>query len=73
MQDLSALQQKIERLKEQEILKESGIVAQALEVEILRHYNERMARKAELEHDPAVKKAIELFSDSRSYSRILHL
>ena len=72
LQDLSALQQKIDQLKEQEILKESGNVAEALEVEILRHYNERMARTAELERDPAVTKAIELFSDSRSYSRILH-
>ncbi len=68
----SLLQQEIDRLKEQEILKESGDVAQELEVEIVRHYSERMARHAELDHDLAVKKAIELFSDSRSYSRILH-
>ncbi len=66
------LQQEIERLKEQEIGKESADVAQALEVEIIRHYNERIARKAELDHDPVVKKAIEVLSDSRNYSRILH-
>ena len=72
MNSFTALQQGIERLKEQELLKESGDVTQKLEVEILRHYNERIARQAELDHDQAVKKAIELFSDSRSYSRILH-
>jgi carboxyl-terminal processing protease len=72
MNSYAALQQEIERLKEQEVLKESGDVAQKLEVEILRHYNERIARHAELDHDQAVKKAIELFSDSRGYSRILH-
>ena len=68
----SVLQHELERLKEQDMLKESGDVAQELEVEIVRHYNEHMARHAELDHDLAVKKAIELFSDSRSYSRILH-
>ena len=69
---VTALQQEIERLKEQEILKESAEVAQELEVEILRHYNESIARHVELDHDQSVKKAVELLSDSRNYSRILH-
>jgi carboxyl-terminal processing protease len=72
LKGFTALQQEIERLKEHEMLKESETVAQELEVEVLRHYNEGLARHAELGHDMAIKKAIELFSDSRSYSRILH-
>jgi carboxyl-terminal processing protease len=72
LQCITALQKEIVRLKEQEIEKESADIFQAIEVEILRHYNERIARKAELDHDPEVKKAIEVLSDSRNYSRILH-
>ena len=69
---LSELQQEIERLKEQEIKKESTGVAKALEVEILRHYKEALARRAELDDDPEVTKAIEVLSDSGKYSSILH-
>lgn len=69
---LGTLRQEIDRLKEQEIEKESKSVATALEVEILRHYNEHLARKAELDNDPEVKKAIEVLSDSGQYSSILH-
>jgi carboxyl-terminal processing protease len=69
---ITAMQQEIDRLKEQEIEKESADVAHTLEVEIIRHYNDRIARHAELDHDPVVKKAVEVLSDSRSYSRILH-
>jgi len=71
-QCLTAFQQEIARLKEQEIAKESAEVAAGLEVEILRHYDERIARRAELDRDLTVKKAIELLSDSRKYSQILH-
>ncbi len=70
---LGALQQEVLKLKEQEIGKESSRVAQALEVEILRHYNERLARRAELDHDAQVNKAIEVLSDSRKYASMLHL
>ena len=66
------MQQEILKLKEQEIGKESSRVAQALEVEILRHYNERLARRAELDHDAQVNKAIEVLSDSRKYASVLH-
>ena len=69
---LSELQQEIERLKEQEIKKESTGVGKALEVEILRHYKEVLARRAELDDDPEVTKAIEVLSDSGKYSLILH-
>lgn len=69
---VAAFQQEIVRLKEQEIARESADVMRALEVEILRHYNDGIARHAEIEHDPAVKKAIALFSDSRTYSQLLH-
>jgi carboxyl-terminal processing protease len=69
---LTPMQQEIDRLKEQEIAAESADVAHTVEVEILRHYNERIARHAELDHDPVVKKAIEVLSDSRNYARILH-
>jgi len=69
---LKLLQQEIDLLKEQEIAKESTGVAKALEVEILRHYNEPLARRAELDNDPEVAKAIEVLSDSRKYSSILH-
>ncbi len=71
-QGLTLLQQEIEQFKKQEIQKESAGVAQELEVEVLRHYDERMARKVELEHDLVVKKAVELLSDSRKYAKILH-
>ncbi len=69
---LSSLRQEIERLKAQEIEKESTGVAKALEVEIFRHYNEPLARRAELDNDPEVAKAIEVLSDSRKYASILH-
>ncbi|NTV06597.1 MAG: S41 family peptidase [Chlorobiaceae bacterium] len=72
LQCFTALQQESGRLKELEIGKESADVAQAIEVEVLRHYNEGIARKAKLDHDPVVKKAIEVLSDSRNYSKILH-
>ncbi|MFZ4525839.1 MAG: S41 family peptidase [Chlorobium sp.] len=68
----SSLRQEIDRLKEQEIEKESTGVAKALEVEILRHYNEPLARRAELDNDSEVTKAIEVLSDSGTYSSILH-
>jgi len=68
----SGLQQEIELLREREITSESEDVVHALEVEILRHYNEPLARRAELDHDPVVTKAREVLSDSRKYSRILH-
>ncbi len=71
-QYITAFQQEIGRLKEQEIAKESAEVVAGLEVEILRHYDERLARRAELDHDLTVKKAIEVLSDARQYSRILH-
>ena len=72
LNSLSSLQQEIDRLKEQEIEKESTGVAKALEVEILRHYKEPLARRVELDDDPDVTKAIEILSDSRKYSSILH-
>ncbi len=72
LQCIAAFQKEIGRFKELEIAKESADVVQSLEVEILRHYNDGIARHIEIEHDPAVQKAIELFSDSRTYSRILH-
>jgi len=72
MKSLGELQQKIDRLKAQEIAKQSERVAQVLEEEIIRHYNEHLARHAELDHDPVVKKAVEVLSDSRKYSGILH-
>jgi carboxyl-terminal processing protease len=70
---LEGLRQQIERIREREIAKESDKVAEALEVEILRHYNERLARRAELGHDPAVGKALEVLSDSHKYASLLHL
>ena len=68
----TGLHQEVNRLKELERAKESEKVAQLLEEEIIRHYNERLARKTELDHDPVVKKALEVLSDSRKYSGILH-
>jgi len=59
-------------LKAQEIAKESEAVAEALELEILRHYDKPLARTGELSHDPVVKSALEVLSDSRQYSRTLH-
>ncbi len=68
----AGLHQEVKRLKEQEIAKESERVAQLLEEEVIRHFNEHLARKTELDHDPVVKKAREVLSDSRKYSGILH-
>ena len=72
MKTHSGLHQEVNRLKELERAKESEKVAQLLEEEIIRNYNERLARKTELDHDPVVKKALEVLSDSRKYSGILH-
>ena len=72
MKTLGGLQQKVMMLKEQEIATEFDRIGQVLEEEILRHYNERLARKAELDHDPVVNKALEVLADSRKYSGILH-
>jgi len=69
---LGGLQKEVNRLKEEEIAKEADRVGQVLEQEIIRHYDERLARKVELDHDPVVKKALEVLSDSRKYSAILH-
>ncbi|NTV97689.1 MAG: PDZ domain-containing protein [Chlorobiaceae bacterium] len=70
---LAGLKEEIDRIREREIEHESDRVAAALEVEILRHYNERLARRAELDQDPAVKKAVEVLADSHRYSSVLHL
>ncbi|MCX6180006.1 MAG: S41 family peptidase [Chlorobiales bacterium] len=66
------LQQDVDKLKAEEITKEYDKVADVLEQEIMRHFSERLARHAELEHDPVFKKAQEVLSDSRKYSGILH-
>ncbi len=71
-QCLDGLQAEIERLRALEIARASDKVADALEVEILRHYNERIARKSEVAYDPMVKKALQVLSDSKQYSAILH-
>lgn len=71
-QSLTAFQQEIGQLKEQEIAKDSAEVVAGLEVEILRHYDEHIARQAEIDHDLVVKKAVELLSDARQYAKILH-
>ncbi|NTU96366.1 MAG: S41 family peptidase [Chlorobiaceae bacterium] len=70
---LSLLRQQIDSIRETEIAQESDKVAAALEVEILRHYSERLARMAELDQDPAVRKALEVLTDSHRYSSLLHL
>ena len=69
---LAELEQKIDRIKAQEIAGQSERVAQVLEAEIIRHYNLRQARRVELDHDLVVKKAVEVLSDSRKYSGVLH-
>ena len=71
-QCLDGLQAEIERLRALEIARASDKVADALEVEILRHDNERIARKSEVAYDPMVKKALQVLSDSKQYSAILH-
>ncbi len=70
---LSGLRQEIDLLRDKEVQKETDRVAEALEVEILRHYDEKLARRAELNHDPAVRKALDVLSDSHKYASILHL
>jgi carboxyl-terminal processing protease len=72
MKTLGGLQHEVNRLREQEIAKESETVGQVLEQEIIRHYNERLARTMELDRDPVLKKALQVLSDSRKYSGVLH-
>jgi len=72
LKSFTVLQQAIDGMKAQEIERASNDVASALEVEIFRHYDEQLARKAELEHDLAVKKAVEVLSDAMKYSSALH-
>ena len=72
MKTFDGLQYEVDRLREQEIAKEYETVGQVLEQEIIRHYNERLARTTELDRDPVVKKALQVLSDSRKYSGILH-
>ena len=69
---LGELQEEALRLKEEEIARESEQVCNALELEIQHHYNEKLARKEELEEDPVVKKAIAVVTDQNRYSRTLH-
>ena len=71
MTSFSAVEQTIERLKKQEIAQASAEVAAALDVEILRHYDEQQARQAELDGDLAVKQAVALLSDSAKYNSTL--
>jgi len=37
-------------------------------IEIMRHGNETLSRKAELDDDPVVQKALALFADTKAYS-----
>ncbi len=71
VKSFSVLQQTIDSMKAQEIERSSNDVADALEVEIQRHYDDHLARKEELGHDVAVKKAVELLSDAAKYSSVL--
>jgi carboxyl-terminal processing protease len=70
--NLDALKEEIGRIRDREIARESDDVAAAIEIEILRHYSERLARRAELDHDAAISKAVEVLSDKQRYSSLLH-
>ena len=72
LKSFTVLQQEIDRMKAQEIESASTDVLAALDVEIFRHYDDHLARKAELDHDLAVKKAVEVLSDAAKYSSALH-
>ncbi len=72
LKSFTVLQQTIESMKAQEIERASNDVAADLEVEIFRHYDDHLARKAELDNDLAVKKAIEVLSDAAKYASALH-
>ncbi|MEI8032886.1 MAG: S41 family peptidase [Chlorobiaceae bacterium] len=69
---LGDLQEEAGRLRDLETLRDSEQVKSALEVEILRHYSEKLARKEEVDQDPLVKKAVAILSDQKRFSRILH-
>jgi carboxyl-terminal processing protease len=73
LKSLDGVQQEIGHLREMELARESDKITDALEVEILRHYNEHDARRAELDHDPVFTKAAEILSDRKKYSSLLHL
>ncbi|NTW83331.1 MAG: S41 family peptidase [Chlorobiaceae bacterium] len=73
LKSLDGVQQEIGHLREMELARESDKITDALEVEILRHYNEHDARRVELGHDPVFTKAVEILSDRKKYSSLLHL
>lgn len=50
---------------------ESERIALSLEQEIVRHYDEDAAQRSGIERDPVVKKALDILSDSKAYSRLL--
>ncbi len=71
VKSFNTVEKTIELLKGQEIATASAEVAAALDVEILRHYDEQQARQAELDGDLAVKQAVALLSDSAKYNSTL--
>ncbi len=72
LNSFDAVQQELDRLKVREVEREASDIAKSLEVEILRHYDLRLARGAEVKEDLVVKKAVEVLSDPAKYSSILH-
>ncbi|MBM3422197.1 MAG: S41 family peptidase [Chlorobi bacterium] len=46
-------------------------IARLIDIEIMRHGNETLSRKAELDDDPVVQRALALFADPKAYSRML--
>ncbi|NTV92089.1 MAG: S41 family peptidase [Chlorobiaceae bacterium] len=68
---LTGMKEEIARRKQMEISRNREHVARLLELEILRHYNESLAKSAGLHDDPVVQKALELLSDKKKYSGII--
>jgi len=69
---LEGLKKELLQMKNSLIALQSERIARLIDIEIMRHGNETLSRKAELEDDPVVQKALALFADPKAYSGMLH-
>jgi len=70
-ESIRGLKQELARMKQKRVDGESERIARLLELEIMRHGDEKASRRAELGDDPVVQKALALLADPKAYSRQL--
>lgn len=69
--NLEVLKQELLQMKNNLIALQSDRISRLITIEIMRHGNETLSRKAELDDDPVVQKALALFADTKAYSGML--